>query len=582
MSLGRKAWILAMAAVGATLAAAVALGWAFALRPLVTSASTIGHQAWVDVSSAASAIALVLLAIIIVERRRRRHLVTADRRLADLLDLTTDAILTVDREHLTVVRFNAAAGLVFGYAEAEVTGRPLEVLIAEADRDRYLSLLSRFDAGPDRRASIHGDREIRLQRRDGSLFPAAVRLAKSPIEANDNITIAVQDIAAHRATEAKLEWERNLLRAFFEAWPDLVFAKDSESRFIAANPKTAQVMGVQSPEELIGRTDFDFYEPGTAAELFSAEQEIIATGNGVAAEPNRLTTPAEGTIWLSTTKIPLRDPKGKIIGLVGVNRDITAEKTAEVALSMAKEQAELANRAKSEFIANMSHELRTPLNAVIGFSEIIASQTMGPVGTPVYGEYAGDIRDAGQHLLDLINDILDLSKIESGTDELHEETMDVTELADSVTRLLADRANKNGVAVTTTMASCLPPLFADKRKLKQILSNMLSNAVKFTERGGRVDLKIWCEDDRDFVFQVSDTGIGIAPQDIDVAMSQFGQVDSRLSRQHEGTGLGLPLTKALVERHGGTFQLHSEIGVGTTATATLPGRADPRPRQVSA
>lgn len=581
MSFGRNARILATAALGAAAVAAVALGWAFAVRPQVTSAASIGHQAWVDFSSAASAIALVLLIVVVVERRRRRNLQAADQRLRAVLDLTTDAILTVDHQ-LNVVRFNAAAGRVFGYAETEIVGQPIACLIAAADRDRYLRLLHRFEAGRSRDAVIHGDREIHLRRRDDSLFPAAVRLAKSPAETNDHITIAIQDIAAHRATEAKLEWERNLLRAFFEAWPDLVFAKDTESRFIAANPKTAEIMGVPSSEELIGRTDFDYYPPETAAELFSGEQEIIATGNGVIAERSRLVTLTGDEIWLSTTKIPLRDGRGRIVGLVGVNRDITAEKDAETALSLAKEQAELANRAKSEFIANMSHELRTPLNAVIGFSEIIASQSMGPVGTEVYGEYATDIRDAGQHLLDLINDILDLSKVESGTDELHEETMDVAELADSVTRLLAERAQRNGIIVTTTIADYLPHLLADKRKLKQILSNMLSNAVKFTESGGRVDLKIWCDDARDFVFQVSDTGIGIAPQDIGVAMAQFGQVDSRLSRQHEGTGLGLPLTKALVERHGGTFALHSELGVGTTATATLPGRAEDRPERATA
>ena len=572
---------LATVAVGAVLAAAVALGWAFVLRPTVTAATSIGHQAWVDFSSAATGLVLILLAGVFVERRRRRNLASADRRLRAVLDITTDAILTIDRAY-NVVRLNAAASRVFGYAEDQIVGRPIADLIAPGDRARYLRLLDRFCARGDPYAFIHGDKEVHLLRRDGSPFPAAVRLAKATADAEDYVTIAVQDIAAHRATEAKLESERNLLRTFFEAWPDLVFAKDTKSRFIAANPKTAQIMGVDSPEELIGRTDFDFYDPQTAAELFSGEQEIIATGNGVVAESDHIATPTSGDVWLSTTKIPLRDSDGKVIGLVGVNRDITAEKVAESALSMAKEQAELANRAKSEFIANMSHELRTPLNAVIGFSEIIASQTMGPVGTAVYGEYATDIRDAGQHLLDLINDILDLSKIESGTDELHEETMDVAELADSVTRLLTERAKKNGIIVTKTIAGYPPPLIADKRKVKQILSNMLSNAVKFTEYGGRVDLKIWCDENRDFVFQVSDTGIGIAPHDIPVAMSQFGQVDSRLSREHEGTGLGLPLTKALVERHGGTFTLHSELGVGTIATAILPGCADDPQRRATA
>ena len=254
------------------------------------------------------------------------------------------------------------------------------------------------------------------------------------------------------------------------------------------------------------------------------------------------------------------------------NRPV-ADKQAEAILSAAKKQAELSNRAKSEFIANMSHELRTPLNAIIGFSDIIKAESMGPVGTPVYREYAGDINDAGTHLLAIINDILDLSKVESGADELHSEDTDVADLARSVTRLLSGRAEQSGVIVSTSAATDLPPLFGDRRKLKQILANMLSNAIKFTERGGRVELRVWCVEQRDFFLQVSDTGIGMAPEDIPVALAQFGQVDSRLARQHEGTGLGLPLSKALVELHGGTFELNSELGVGTTVTVFLPGRA---------
>ena len=239
-------------------------------------------------------------------------------------------------------------------------------------------------------------------------------------------------------------------------------------------------------------------------------------------------------------------------------------------LLTAKLQAEFADRAKSEFLANMSHELRTPLSAINGYSEIIKNETFGPVGNVRYREYAGDIFEAGQHLLGLINDILDLSKIESGTNEMHEETIDIPEIICSAVKLVGHRAEQGEIRLELELADQLPALRADKRKLKQILVNLLSNAVKFTPAGGEVTLRAWCRMDSGYVFQITDTGIGIAPEDIPKALSRFGQVDGDLHRQYEGAGLGLPLTKALVEQHGGALELQSELGVGTTLTVRFP------------
>ena len=239
-------------------------------------------------------------------------------------------------------------------------------------------------------------------------------------------------------------------------------------------------------------------------------------------------------------------------------------------LRLARDQADGASRSKSEFLATMSHELRTPLNAIIGFSEVIKKEMLGPVGSTKYRDYANDINESGQHLLELINDILDLSKVEAGMEELHEEDITVPAVARSVLQLVRQRAENGGLKLEFEIPDDLPLLCADKRKLKQILVNLLTNAIKFTDAGGLVALRASCRADRGFEFQVADTGIGIAPEDIPKALSQFGQVDSDLGRRHEGTGLGLPLAKCLAELHGGSLDLQSQIGVGTTVTVRFP------------
>jgi signal transduction histidine kinase len=247
-------------------------------------------------------------------------------------------------------------------------------------------------------------------------------------------------------------------------------------------------------------------------------------------------------------------------------------------LAVARDHAEDANRTKSMFLATMSHELRTPLNAIIGFSELIGGEMFGPVGNDSYREYANDIRESGQHLLDLINDILDLSKFESGSDELHEEDIEISEVARSVKWLVTGRAQDDNVALDIELANDVPMLCADKLKLKQILINLLSNAIKFTGTGGKVTLRAWYSMNSGHVFQVIDTGIGIALEDIPKALSPFQQIDNKLNRKYQGTGLGLPLAKTLMEMHGGSLDLQSQVGVGTTVTVRFPAERIVRSR----
>jgi PAS domain S-box-containing protein len=263
------------------------------------------------------------------------------------------------------------------------------------------------------------------------------------------------------------------------------------------------------------------------------------------------------------------DPDGTR-SFIGVCSDVTAQRHEERELREAKERAETENQSKSEFLAKMSHELRTPLNAVIGFSEIIKNQTMGPVGSPLYREYATDIYDSGQHLLGVINTILDLSKIEAGKTDLNGEEFDVAEPIAAIMNFVRVRAQKEGVTLTLEAPESPQILYADRLMFKQVLTNLLSNAVKFTERGGAVMLRYWSRDDSGCVFQVCDTGVGIALEDIPKCLAPFSQVDSKLGRKGEGTGLGLPLAKSMVELHGGTLDVQSQVGVGTTVTVRFP------------
>ena len=239
-------------------------------------------------------------------------------------------------------------------------------------------------------------------------------------------------------------------------------------------------------------------------------------------------------------------------------------------LAGAKDQADSANLTKSEFLANMSHELRTPLNAIMGFSEVIKNQLFGPLEIPQYLDYAGDIYDSGVHLLDIINDILDLSKVEAGQLELSEEEVDVKEVVGAVLHLIRGRDEATGVTLVQDMPSDLPVLFADKRKLKQMLLNLLTNAFKFTAEGGTADVSARIEDDGGLSLSVRDTGIGIASDKLDLVLAPFGQVDSALARDHQGTGLGLPLVKALIELHEGTMTIDSELDKGTEVTLHFP------------
>ncbi len=382
-------------------------------------------------------------------------------------------------------------------------------------------------------------------------------------------------IAASKRAEIKLRASEAQFRALIAGSIQgvLIFRED---RPLFANQALADIFGYDSPENVLALESVSDLEAEHERERLAAYVAARLRHDQAAARYEFEGVCRDGSpVWVETFVTVVDWEERPAIQWTTVN--ITQRKRAEEALAttladleIARDEAETANRAKSEFLATMSHELRTPLNAIIGFSEMIKDESLGPDAVAKYREYAKDIHFSGQHLLSLINDILDLSKVESGAEELHDDVIDVPTLLGSIDRLVRHRAEKGEIKLEQEIPDDLPALAVDERKVKQILVNLLTNAIKFTEPGGSVTLKTWCRRDSGFIFQITDTGIGIEPRDIPKALSRFGQVDSALNRKQMGTGLGLPLSKALTELHGGSLDLQSQLGVGTTVTVRFP------------
>ncbi|MPY71388.1 MAG: GAF domain-containing protein [Alphaproteobacteria bacterium] len=404
----------------------------------------------------------------------------------------------------------------------------------------------------------------------------------------------------HETAERMISLTSNLPGMVFQ-WQE---GDDGKIRFPFVSDGAQSLIGLL-PDAVMSKADsfigrFDPVQRETLLAMFRLSVETMEPSARDVCYPH----PSEGMKWLLIRSRPRRQMNGGLIN-DALALDISEHKAAEQSLersrkelhehlielertrtrqeaqsamlmdtarelTLARDAAEEASRAKSQFLSNMSHELRTPLNAIIGFSEMIKEQTFGPIGSPKYRAYAMDIFESGRHLLELINEILDLAKAESGKDTLNENDFGIDELLEGAVRIVRSRAERDRVTLTVKLPDCPPVIRADKRKLRQVLINLITNAIKFTEAGGHVNISCWGGVESGIVFQITDDGIGIALEDIPKALGLFGQIDNVFSRKHEGTGLGLPLSKSLVELHGGSLDLQSQPGVGTTVTFRLP------------
>ena len=375
-------------------------------------------------------------------------------------------------------------------------------------------------------------------------------------------------VTGRKQVEVALETSRRTLRSVIDAVPAMINAKDQHSRYVFMNRYQASLYGVE-PEAAVGRTAAELVGADYGAYTGAIDAEVLRTNTPKINFEETWVGPNARLFTLLTTKVPLRDETGAAALVVTVSLDISERKMAEEERRRALEKAEEASRAKSEFLATISHELRTPLNAILGFADILSHQYMGPLGQDKYVEYAGDIHASGKYLLDLVNDILDISTIEAGKKSLYKEELSVGEAVDECIKAVAGHARERRIKVSAEVPGNLPRLYADRRAIKQILLNLLTNAVKFTPAGGKVALTASASA-RDTVITIADTGVGIEEGHIATLVKPFerGRIDPYVSRG--GVGLGLAITRSLVELHDGTLAITSQPGKGTTVTVRLP------------
>jgi PAS domain S-box-containing protein len=348
---------------------------------------------------------------------------------------------------------------------------------------------------------------------------------------------------------------------------DWIWETSADGIFTIVSDRAQRATG-HHPRELIGTPIVALAADSLVAEALLARLQTLAPFRDFTL-PIRAKDGSDKTFLLSA--VPVFDPDGGAhLGYRGTASDITDLSERERTILAAKEAAEQASRSKTKFLANMSHELRTPLNAIIGFSDMMALAIHGPMGAPAYEQYAADINGSAKHLLSIINDILDIAKIEAGRLDLIDEETPVASLCDVALRLMQERAREHGVDLRFEPGPNLPNVMLDQRAMRQVLLNLLSNAVKFTRSGGEVTLRAQLSMDNELLLQVCDTGIGMREEDLHRVLEPFVQVENELTRRYEGTGLGLSLSKQLVELHGGRIGIVSKPNFGTTVTVYLP------------
>lgn len=493
----------------------------------------------------------------------------ADERYRRLVQFLPDAVrITCDG---IIVYANDAACRLFGAATpADLIGRRADDFVPEKEQERIAERRNRLQAN----GSVPMEQQKRI-RLDGSEVDIEVLGICIKWRGKPAALSIIRDISGRvSGRQARVEGERRMA-ALAENIPGAIYQcvmkPSGYFRFSFVSHGIRELFGVDA-EAVMGRatTLLKQIHPDDRQALRNAVRNSDPNLSPVELEL-RIPNGAGAVRRVQSIARPREREDGDIVW-DGIFLDVTERHYALTALRHAKEEAELANRIKSEFLASMSHEIRTPLNAIMGFSEVMEKQIFGPLGEPRYQEYSGDIHASGAHLLALIEDILDLSKLEAGKMELKEEVVDVAEVIDSSLSLLKRRAEDGEIKLAVRIAKKLPALRGDERRIRQILFNLVSNASKFTPDGGKISISATVGVTTGLRIHVQDTGVGIKPEDMVTVMTPFGQTHDEDAPDDTGTGLGLPLAKSLVESHGGKLDLKSQRGKGTRVTIQFPSR----------
>jgi PAS domain S-box-containing protein len=399
-----------------------------------------------------------------------------------------------------------------------------------------------------------------IQERDAELQSSNNQLETRVAERTRQLQSEVDE---RQLAEETLSEERRMLRALIDNVPDFMYVKDARSCFVVANASLATSMGVSSPADVLGKTDFDFYPRDLAKQYYEDEQLVIRKKKILLEHEEESLDSGGHRIALLTTKVPLLDKNGHVIGIAGVGRDITERQRVERDMQRAKEAAEAASKAKSEFLANMSHEIRTPLNGVMGMTDLALDTEL----TPEQRDYLETVKSSSDALLTVINDILDFSKIEAGKIDLESVDYSLRDSLESTLKTVALRADEKGLELLCEVAPEVPEIVCgDSTRLRQVVINLVGNAIKFTETGEiavRVRVESRAASDCVLHFTVADTGVGIPEEKRELIFAPFSQADTSTTRKYGGTGLGLTISTRLVQMMGGKIWVESEVGRGS-------------------